>query len=346
MTGMRIWLAMVAVVLLAACSGGQGADSAATGEATGTVARSAAGAGQAGEELAGDDAAEEAAEMPAPDAAEGSADDDASGVGTGDDDGEALPDPPPVRPGDRIIKEGTVSVEVAEGQFDRAFTAVIAAARRLGGDAVGSTTSTSDNGDTFGSVTVRVPVETFEDLLVGIGRVGTVVSRNVDSQDVSAEYTDLQARLRHLRAQERFYLGLFDDAEDVQDAIAVQQQLDGIQGQIERLQGRQRLLDDRTSFSTLTVELFEPGAGGGIVPPEQERSERPSLAQYWDTARDAFINVVGAILVAVLFVLPLLIPVVAVWGAWLVLRRPRRVKVTPPPAEQVPEERDPVGAER
>jgi len=280
--------------------------------------------------------AEEAAEAPA----EGSAQ-DTSGVGpAGDDDADApLPDELPPS-GDRIIKEGTISLEVKDGEFDRAFIGVIDAARRHGGDVVGSTTRTGDEGETFGSVTVRVPVGTFEDLLVGMGDIGITRSRDVDAKDVTAEYTDLESRLRHLRAQEEFYLGLLTRAEDVRDAIAVQQQLDGIQEQIERIQGRLNVLEDRTSFSTLTVELFEPGAASSL-PTEDEPPARPTLARYWDTARDAFINVLGAMLVAGLFAFPLLIALGAAYLMWRVLRRPapRRpaTQEAPEPVAAAPE---------
>ena len=255
---------------------------------------------------------------------------------------EELPDAPAARPGDRVIKEGTVSVEVGEGRFDQAFIAVIARARAFDGDVVGSSTTTADNGDTFGSVTVRVPVENFEDLVVGMGEIGTVRNRDVGSQDVSAEFTDLEARLRHLQAQERFYLGLFDKADSVQDAISVQQQLEGIQSQIEQAQGRLNFLDDRTSFSTLTVELFEPGAGGPLVA-EDEPVDRPSLARYWNTARDAFVNVVGGMLVVFLFLLPLLVPLAVIGALWMMRRRSRRAATSSAPV--VSDERKPVSAD-
>ena len=246
--------------------------------------------------------------------------------------------------GQRIIKEGSVTIEVPKGDFDEAFQGVVTDARKLGGDVVGSSTRTSDTGETFGSVTVRVPVEDFEDLLVDLRGIGTITNRDITSQDVSAEFTDLESRLRHLEALERFYLGLFDDAKNVSDAITVQQRLADVQGQIEKAQGRLNLLDDRTSFSTLTVEIIEPGAAA--TPPDPEPgSERPTIAQYWETARDAFVNVVGAMLVALLFVLPLLVPLALLVIAALAYRRSRRIPVAAPAPAQEPEaERETVDA--
>ncbi|MDP8970573.1 MAG: DUF4349 domain-containing protein [Actinomycetota bacterium] len=230
-----------------------------------------------------------------------------------------LPDPPPAVPGERIVKEGSVSLEVAEGGFDQAFVAVIATARRHGGTVVATTTTNDDDRGTAGSVTVRVPVERYEDLLAEVSSdIGEVRSRDITSQDVSAEYVDLQSRLRHLQAQERFYLGLLERAQSVADAIAVQQQLDSVESGIEQIKGRLQYLDERTAFSTLTVELFEPGA---TLPRRQADPTRPTLAAWWASGRDAFVNAVGVLLVAALFAAPLLVPAGVAVGVWRLLRR-------------------------
>lgn len=256
-----------------------------------------------------------------------------------DSDTEAAPLPPQqvAATGDRVIKEGTVSLEVEAGAFDRAYAAVVEAARRLGGSVVASTTQAeTDGGGTSGSVTVRVPVDNYEDLLVGVGDIGTVRAREVSAEDVSTEFVDLEARQRHLEAQERFYLELLGDAEDVPDAIAVQQQLDDVTEQLERVKGRLAYLGERTSFSTLTVELFEPDASAPVL--AAESSDGPSLARSWQVAKDAFVNVVGTMLVVASFLAPLL----AVAGVALLLWRalqPRPAAATPP--EEKPPTPDP-----
>lgn len=339
---LRVLAATMLMLILAACSGGDAA----------TEAQDSGDAGAAGEPATTAEYADDADD--AVDGVESAVQEQRAAVGGGDgaqggeqdaDDTQApaqepLPDAPAARTGDRIIKEGTVTIEVEREGFDEAYTKVVAAARQYQGDVVGSTTRTSDNGDTFGSVTVRVPVRSFEDLVVGIGRIGTIRNRDIDSQDVTSEFTDLESRLRHLRAQERFYLGLLDEAKTVADAISVQQQLDGIQSQIEQIQGRLNVLDDRTSFSTLTVELFEPGASTAVASPDDPQA-RPTLAHYWEIARDAFVNVIGALMVAALFALPLVIIAGALWFGYRALVRPGR----PTPAPREEQERERVDAE-
>ncbi|CAN5502518.1 DUF4349 domain-containing protein [soil metagenome] len=251
--------------------------------------------------------------------------------------------------GERIIKEGTVTLQVDPGDFDTAFAQVIARARELGGHVASSSSSSDDVRPTAedepplvsGQVTIRVPVRNFEDLLTVIGEAGRITDRSITSQDVTAEFTDLESRRRHLQAQERFYLGLLDQAEGVSDAIAVQQQLNGLQGQIEEITGRLNLLGDRTSFSTLTIRIREQAPG---TPIEIAELEPGRLAPYLEDAADVFVATIGGIIVVATFLAPFMVLALLGYALWRNLRgdrrRPRDHRAedapAPPSAPQAP----------
>lgn len=318
---MRSWIVTAAllVVFAAACGGS---------EETSSDVTSADEMSAGGGEVALEDA-----EAPAPEGVGGEAPPAAPA--------EGQPPPPPLdgapfAPEDRIIKQGTVSLEVEEGGFDPAFSRVVEAGRRYGGSVLSSSSRTEESdGTTFGSVTLRVPSESYEDLLVGVGEIGEVRSRDVTAEDVSEEFVDLESRQRNLEAQERFYLGLLEEAQGVPDAIAVQQQLTTITEQLEQVKGRLAFLDERTRFSTLTVELFEPGAEGPLA--EDEPGAGPSLARSWQTAQDAFVNVVGALLVTLFFLAPIVLPALLIGAVvWRLLRRRPRTTLAPPTPAPTP----------
>lgn len=270
------------------------------------------------EEAAGDGAA-----RAAPAAAEGDAAEAADGNG-GDDEpfGPAAQALVTVA-SERIVRDGTVRLRVDEDAFDGAFDQLVALADRFGGTVLSSDATTADDGSTSGTLTLRVPAEDFDDLLVAVGRVGEIEQRSITSEDVSDEFVDLEARLRHNRAQERFYLSLLDRAEDVDDAIAVQQQVDSIQETIERLEGRLRFLEERTTFSRLTVEVVE--VGGALT----TAGGRPSLAAYWATAQAALITVLGGTLVVATVVLPFVVLALIGWAAVRRVGVPRRRAAAP-----------------
>ncbi|CAN5906203.1 DUF4349 domain-containing protein [soil metagenome] len=271
-------LLVIVMTVLAGCAGG---DSEANGGAE--------------EEAAVQDTSD--AVGAAEEAAEG--DDSAARAESGDepvDDGDSVIQTAGV--GNRIVRNGTMRVRVDEDTFDAAFDRLVGFADRFGGTVIASDVTSADDGSTSGTLTVRVPAEDFDDLLVAVGRVGDVERRSITSEDVSGEFVDLEARLRHNQAQEAFYLSLLDKADGVKDAIAVQQRVEGIQQTIEQIQGRLRFLEERTSFSRLTIELFE--AGGAFASGDAQ----PTFARYWATARAALVNVLGGALVVATVALP------------------------------------------
>lgn len=330
MTVSRVLLTTVAllVVVLAGCSGdadratGEGAASPLSGGRVSTPDALFDSADDPVDEAAAeqeDDADHEVAE-------EKPEDPGAAGPGfTGSQgEGPALPEQVATRSGERVIKDGTMTIEVGEGQFLAAYRRVIETALDLGGHMTDSTSASTDGGGTSGSVTVRVPVERYEELLTRVGRVGSLRSQEISSRDVTAEFTDIESRLRHLRAQEAFYLELLEEAASVQDAITVKHHLDDIQAQIEQARGRLNVLEDRTSYSTLTVEIIEPGT----EPVVAAVGGRPTLTDYWDTARGGFVTVVGWLLVTSVSLAPVVVPLLLAAVAWRVARRRGHVPAT------------------
>ena len=319
------WMLIAMTLLLAACGGGAGS----AADSAGMAAEEA----EAGGAATGGDATSTAEEG----VAIGLADSDAARTQpAGDEEGAQAPEVQKLAPldaaafDDKIIREGTVTVEVAEGAFDRGLLRVSEIAQELGGTVVSMNTQQDQDESPSGSVTVRVPTDEYDALISGIGGIGKVRGRKISSRDVTTEYVDLRSRLRHAEAQERFYLGLLSDAKDVQDAIAVQQQLNGIQTEIERMRGRLRFLDARTAYSTLTVAIFEPGAPAVVT---REPSTGPSLARYWETAQEAFVTVVGSVMVTVVSLLPLLVLLALAFAAWRMLRARAGTPAAPEPVE-------------
>ena len=82
-------------------------------------------------------------------------------------------------------------------------------------------------------------------------------SETTAAQDVTEQYTDLEAQLRNARAQEQEYLNILKRAQTVQDILNVQQYLGSIRAQIESLQGRIKYLENATSYATLSIFLSE-----------------------------------------------------------------------------------------
>ncbi|MGH2773946.1 MAG: DUF4349 domain-containing protein [Actinomycetota bacterium] len=222
----------------------------------------------------------------------------------------------------KVIKNGQVELRVDRDTFGEAVDDVILLARRFGG-AVQST-AIDDSGDGRGTVIVRVPSGRFEDTLTELGDIGRLESQYVDTQDVTDEFVDLEARVRNARTAERVLLNLMNEATTIADTIRVQNQLERVQENIERMRGRLRVLDDQTSFSTLAVDVIEAGA-----PKEEDPEEAGALAKAWHDAVDGFMGVISAVIVASGVLLP--VAVMALVVALLVRRLRPRLEREPEP---------------
>jgi len=222
----------------------------------------------------------------------------------------------------RIVRTANVDLEVGKGRLNATINQASDVVRRAKGIYVGSSTSVPSGEPASGQVTFRVPVDAFEPVLRELKGLGTYRGEKSSTDDVTSQYIDLNGQLAAWRAQERVYLRLLDRAKSVTDVIAVQNQLQQVQSNIERLQGQLNYLEDQSSFSTIVLQLSEPGAAG----PAGEPAGR--LARAWATA----VNGLGVMAAAVLVALVWLTPLVVVAGLVLLgLRALRRPRPTPAP---------------
>lgn len=105
------------------------------------------------------------------------------------------------------------------------------------------------------SITVRVPVSRFQDVMSKVAKVGDVLHRDVVATDVTEEFADLEVRLKNARAMRERMEQLLAKATTVQDSIAIEKELGRIASEIERMEGRMKFLRDRAAYSTITVRF-------------------------------------------------------------------------------------------
>ncbi len=203
---------------------------------------------------------------------------------------------------DRIIKNGDVSVEVSAKSFDASWSRVADIASRFGGfvasSSRGSVQESSRDRARAGEIVVRVPAGRFDAAMAELRKIGRVVADNVNSQDVTEEFTDLESRLRNLKAQEAVLLRLMGTAKTVQDTLVVQERMAVVQGEIEQVQGRLKVLRSLTQLSAITVRLAEPGAG--VLPGDGG----PSFTEAWDTAIEGLERLGTVVLIGAIWLAP------------------------------------------
>lgn len=157
----------------------------------------------------------------------------------------------------KIIRNAELNLE-AENPED-AQRRITTIAELKGGFVVESQQSSSDikatSRDTV-TMTVRIPAERFSEALDEIRMTATrVVIETVKGQDVTEEFIDIEAQLKAKKALEEQFMAIMKRANSVEDALEVQSQLADVRGEIERIEGRKRFLENQSSLSTIKVRL-------------------------------------------------------------------------------------------
>ncbi|MBN1642113.1 MAG: DUF4349 domain-containing protein [Anaerolineae bacterium] len=182
------------------------------------------------------------------------------------------------------------------------------------------------------TVTVRVPAGDLDDALARFRALALdVESENVDSQDVTEEYVDLEARLTNERRTEAELLELLETRSETgktQDILEVHRELSSVRSQIESLQGRMRYLENLSDLATVQITLtpdalMQPIDVGGWRPQGTARDAVRMLLRTLQFFADAAI-VFGVYILPVLIVIAIPVTIVVLVIRALVRRAKRR----------------------
>jgi Domain of unknown function (DUF4349) len=198
----------------------------------------------------------------------------------------------------KIARDGSISLEVNDGSFQTTFGRVSDIATRYHGMVLSSSTE----GQGTGTLTLRVPARSFDRAFTAVAELGTVLSSASKGQDVTAEYVDLQAHLKILKAKRAFLFGLFEKVTTIEQSVVMENRLEDVQLQIDQIQGRINYIDAQVAESTLRVDIREQHAPEQAT---QESIESASLGRAWDRGIQGFTRVIAAVVVGLGYLIPI-----------------------------------------
>ena len=163
---------------------------------------------------------------------------------------------PAATSGRKIIYRAEVDLVVE--QFSEIPSQVEALTSQFGGFVASSNIRGWERAPRYGTWTLRVPAARYEAFLAAVQKLGEVQRVHSDSDDVTEEYSDLEARLRNKRQEETRLLQLLSEATGkLEEVLAVEKELSRVRGEIEQIEGRRRVLDDLISLTTVTLNISE-----------------------------------------------------------------------------------------
>jgi len=189
------------------------------------------------------------------------------------------------------------------------------------------------------SMSIRVPAERLAEALATIKSETTqpVISENESSQDVTAEYTDLNSRLVNLQAAEKQLQQIMDSAVKTEDVLSVYSQLVSVREQIELIKGQMKYYERSAALSSISIQLLANAAVQPItIAGWQPGGVAKEALQTLINALQALANF--GIRLAVLY-LPLLLVIfvpiaLIIWGVVALVRKMRRPKVSASPTAE------------
>jgi hypothetical protein len=152
-----------------------------------------------------------------------------------------------------IIKNGELAITVVDTETAVASTTQLIA--DLGGYIISQQIFDTQFGRSAANMKLAVPVTQFETALNQLRQLGEVTNDFAGGQDVTDEFVDLGSKLDNLIATRDRLRTFLDDAETVEEALRVNDQLKQVEEEIAIIQGRRNYLSDRAAFSTIDLSL-------------------------------------------------------------------------------------------
>lgn len=156
----------------------------------------------------------------------------------------------------KIIYTASLSLVVEE--LSKAQKNLARLVRERGGYIAETNVGGSSGSPRQGTWKVRVPVEQYEAFMTAASALGELQSTQSNSDDVSAEYYDVEARIKNKQVEEARLIQLLQKATGkLGEILQVEREISRVRGEIEQMQGRLRVLANLSSLTTITISMNE-----------------------------------------------------------------------------------------
>lgn len=109
-----------------------------------------------------------------------------------------------------------------------------------------------------GTWRVRVPIENFSAFRDAARKLAEVESDTVNTEDLTDQYYDLEANIKNLKAEQDSWRDMLKRTSDkLENLISVKRELDRVTDEIQRKEGRLRLMANLTDLTTVHLVLRE-----------------------------------------------------------------------------------------
>jgi hypothetical protein len=227
-----------------------------------------------------------------------------------------------------IIYRGSIAVRVKDD-----VNAVAGQASGIATTAGGFVGSDNRASGTTGSGTatmeLRVPADKFATVVDQLSKLGTEEHREINTEDVTEQTVDLDARITVQQARVDSGRRLLAQAKTLNDLVMLEKEVATRESDLASLQAKKRRLADLTALSTITVTFLGPVAPG----PKPTDNEPPGFLSGLSAGWHALLASLKVLLTVVGALLPWIIAIgLPLWGLLYLYRRYWKTRPTARPA--------------
>ncbi len=155
----------------------------------------------------------------------------------------------------KIIKTANIALELKD--YASYNTNIHKSIKNFGAYIAGEEQSQTDGG-IENTMTIKVPVEQFENLLSSFSGEGIkIIQKKITTEDVTGEVVDTRARIEAKKQVRNRYMDLLKQAKNMKEILEVQEEINNTQEAIESGTGRVTYLTHGSTYSTVNLRYFQ-----------------------------------------------------------------------------------------
>jgi len=186
----------------------------------------------------------------------------------------------------KIIKTANVSLELKD--FN-AYNKGIHQNLKAYGAYIAQEEQTQTSDATQNTITIKVPVDRFEDLMNSFSGDGIkLLEKKITTEDVTGEVIDTKGRIETKKQVRQQYMELLKQAKNMKDILEVQNEINGITEEVEAAGGRVQYLVHQAAYSTIHLKYLQ--YTNGIKPVDEEPGFLSKLKEAFKSGGTAIAN--------------------------------------------------------
>lgn len=239
---------------------------------------------------------------------------------------------PLAQPDRKLIK--TVWINAETENYDDLIPALDEKITALGGYVESRETGSYSRSRRWSRMVVRIPAEDLTSFMAHVSDSANVLSTSEQTQDVTLQYADTEAKITALKTEQARLLELLAEAGNLSEILEIEARLSDVTYELERYESQKRSYDNRIVYATVTLEIHEVQ----VLTPVEE----PTV---WARIRDGFMESLEGVSDGLVNIFVFLIadsPYIVVFGAVLALiifltrkwrKKAKKQKNAPPPQD-------------